>query len=133
MEDALRAKFEQSAALRQQLLDTEARLAAHDPTGTLETKTALSVSFFIYVADAHFGDGPDGRGANRLGVLLMKVRYERKRARPPLVTERLFLTRASDRRCGLSRSSWRPTWCASSPAPTSRPAPQPRRARPLPP
>ena len=56
---ALLAKFSQHADLRQQLLATgDATLVERSPR------------------DAYWGDGGDGRGLNRLGQLLMRVREE---------------------------------------------------------
>jgi len=57
MRKALRAKFEQHAELRQQLL----------ATGTVKLVEHTE-------RDAFWGDGGDGRGANRLGQLLMELR-----------------------------------------------------------
>jgi ribA/ribD-fused uncharacterized protein len=59
MLEALRAKFNQHADLRALLLATgEARLVEHTDN------------------DDYWGDGGDGRGRNRLGQLLMRVREE---------------------------------------------------------
>jgi hypothetical protein len=59
MLDALRAKFTQHADLRALLLGTgDAVLVEHSPH------------------DRYWGDGGDGTGRNRLGVLLMQVRDE---------------------------------------------------------
>lgn len=59
MLDALRAKFTQHPGLRSLLLGTgAAELVEHTAN------------------DAYWGDGGDGRGLNRLGVLLMRVRAE---------------------------------------------------------
>ncbi len=57
MRDAVRAKFEQHADLREVLLATgEARLVEHTEN------------------DSYWGDGGDGSGRNRLGEILMEVR-----------------------------------------------------------
>jgi N-glycosidase YbiA len=59
MRDALIAKFNQHASLRALLLATnDAKLIEHTEN------------------DAYWGDGGDGKGKNRLGILLMKVREE---------------------------------------------------------
>lgn len=59
MLDALRAKFSQHPGLRSLLLGTgAAELVEHTAN------------------DAYWGDGGDGHGLNRLGVLLMRVREE---------------------------------------------------------
>ena len=59
MLDALRAKFSQHAHLRQLLVGTgRSELVEHT------------------VNDCYWGDGGDGTGRNRLGVLLMQVRDE---------------------------------------------------------
>ena len=59
MLEALRAKFTQHVPLRELLLETgEATLIEHRQ------------------ADAYWGDGGDGHGLNRLGILLMQVRAE---------------------------------------------------------
>ena len=60
---ALRAKFEQHAELRETLLSTESE--------TLVEHTSR---------DSYWGDGGrPGRGANKLGILLMQVRDELRR------------------------------------------------------
>lgn len=57
MRDAVRAKFEQHADLREVLLATgDARLVEHTEN------------------DSYWGDGGDGSGRNRLGEILMEVR-----------------------------------------------------------
>lgn len=57
MEEVLLAKFTQHAELKQTLLDTgDATLVEHTEN------------------DSYWGDGGDGSGRNRLGILLMKVR-----------------------------------------------------------
>jgi ribA/ribD-fused uncharacterized protein len=59
MLDALRAKFTQHEKLRALLLSTgDAELVEHTAN------------------DAYWGDGGDGHGKNRLGILLMQVRAE---------------------------------------------------------
>ncbi len=59
MLDALRAKFTQHEELRELLLGTgDAGLVEHTAN------------------DSYWGDGGDGSGKNRLGVLLMQVRCE---------------------------------------------------------
>lgn len=59
MRTALRAKFTQHNHLRALLLDTgDARLVEHT------------------ARDRYWGDGGDGSGVNRLGLLLMQVRAE---------------------------------------------------------
>ncbi len=59
MREALRAKFEQHPALRAKLLGTgKAELVEHT------------------VRDRYWGDGGNGRGRNRLGVLLMELRAQ---------------------------------------------------------
>mgnify|MGYP001028942802 CR=1 FL=1 len=59
MRTALRAKFTQHEQLRALLLDTaDAQLVEHA------------------VNDHYWGDGGDGSGVNRLGLLLMQVRAE---------------------------------------------------------
>lgn len=63
MLEALRAKFTQRADLGEQLRATgDAPLVEHR------------------ARDTYWGDGPDGHGQNRLGVLLMRVRAELARA-----------------------------------------------------
>lgn len=64
METAMRAKFTQDAAARAALLATgDERLVDHT------------------AGDAFWGDGGDGRGANMLGAILMRLRSElRERA-----------------------------------------------------
>jgi ribA/ribD-fused uncharacterized protein len=59
MLEALRAKFTQHAPLRSLLL----------ATGNVELVEHTS-------KDAYWGDGGDGNGKNRLGILLMQVRDE---------------------------------------------------------
>ena len=60
MERALRAKFAQHPDLAARLVRTGARpLIEANPR------------------DAFWGEGPDGRGENRLGLLLMRLREER--------------------------------------------------------
>ena len=62
MYKALLAKFTQHYDLRKQLLETEDRkLVEHSPY------------------DSYWGDGGDGKGKNRLGVLLEKLRSELQR------------------------------------------------------
>ena len=59
MMDAIRAKFTQHADLRELLLGTgDAELVEHTAN------------------DSYWGDGGDGSGANRLGLLLMRLRAE---------------------------------------------------------
>jgi ribA/ribD-fused uncharacterized protein len=59
MMDALRAKFSQHEGVRQILLETgERRIVEHTPR------------------DSYWADGGDGRGKNRLGELLMRLRSE---------------------------------------------------------
>jgi ribA/ribD-fused uncharacterized protein len=59
MLESLYAKFTQHVNLRQKLLETgETTLVEHT------------------TRDTYWGDGGDGRGKNRLGVLLMRVRRE---------------------------------------------------------
>ncbi|HEX2898907.1 MAG TPA: NADAR family protein [Bacteroidia bacterium] len=59
MLEAMRAKFSQHAELKTLLLATEdANLVEHTET------------------DAYWGDGGDGKGLNKLGKILMKVREE---------------------------------------------------------
>ena len=59
MLDALRAKFTQHDRLRRLLVDTgHAELVEHTRN------------------DHYWGDGGDGSGRNRLGVLLMRLRDE---------------------------------------------------------
>lgn len=59
MHEGVRAKFTQHAALRSLLLSTgEAEIVEHTSK------------------DSYWGDGGDGRGKNRLGQILMKVRKE---------------------------------------------------------
>ncbi|HEV2691846.1 MAG TPA: NADAR family protein [Verrucomicrobiae bacterium] len=59
MREALRAKFAQHPALRQELLDTQdAKLIEHT------------------VNDRYWADGGDGTGGNRLGELLMELREQ---------------------------------------------------------
>ncbi len=63
MHKAVTAKFSQHADLRDLLLSTgEARLVEHTDN------------------DAYWGDGGDGRGRNRLGQILMRVREELRAA-----------------------------------------------------
>lgn len=70
MRRAVRAKFAQHATLRDLLLATgDATLIEH-------TKN-----------DAYWADGGDGTGKNMLGVILMEVREEIRRAVPPDVAE----------------------------------------------
>lgn len=65
MREALWAKFTQHPPLREKLLATgSARLVEH-------TKR-----------DAYWGDGGDGSGKNRLGILLMEIRDRLKEAAP---------------------------------------------------
>ena len=60
MKDGLLAKFSQNQELKDLLLSTEDKvLIEHAPWG-----------------DSYWGDGGDGNGMNRLGVLLMEVRDE---------------------------------------------------------
>jgi ribA/ribD-fused uncharacterized protein len=63
MMEAMRAKFSQYADLKALLLGTE------DAQITLHTE-----------ADAYWGDGGDGKGLNKLGKILMKVREELQNA-----------------------------------------------------
>ncbi len=57
MYKALLAKFSQNSNLREKLVGTGAReLVEHSPH------------------DSYWGDGPNGRGKNHLGKLLMKIR-----------------------------------------------------------
>jgi N-glycosidase YbiA len=57
MRDALRAKFTQNTDLRDALLATgDAKLVEHTDN------------------DSYWGDGGDGSGHNRLGILLMELR-----------------------------------------------------------
>jgi N-glycosidase YbiA len=64
MLQGLRAKFTQHVDLRAALLATgDALIIEHR------------------VRDAYWGDGPDGRGKNRLGYLLMQLRKELAAAR----------------------------------------------------
>ena len=66
MMDALRAKFTQHADLREILLGTgDAKLVEHTEN------------------DSYWGDGGDGSGKNRLGILLMRLRDELRAATPP--------------------------------------------------
>ena len=59
MLQALRLKFKTHADLRQKLLETgKAQLVEHTPR------------------DSYWGDGGNGTGKNRLGILLKKVRSE---------------------------------------------------------
>ena len=59
MLDAVRAKFEQYEELKELLISTgEARIIEHTEN------------------DSYWGDGGDGKGKNRLGKILMKVRDE---------------------------------------------------------
>ena len=58
MEEALMAKFTQNLDIKRKLLETgDAILVEHRK------------------ADRYWGDGGNGSGKNRLGILLMKVRY----------------------------------------------------------
>jgi ribA/ribD-fused uncharacterized protein len=62
MREALLAKFTQNPALRSLLLSTgEAEIIEHTTN------------------DKYWGDGGDGRGKNRLGILLMELRDQLKR------------------------------------------------------
>jgi hypothetical protein len=59
MREAIRFKFTQNIELKQQLLDTgEAELIEHRK------------------ADSYWGDGGDGSGLNKLGLLLMELRQQ---------------------------------------------------------
>ena len=67
MYKALQAKFSQHEKLGQQLRETgERKLIEHSPY------------------DSYWGDGGDGSGKNRLGILLMKLRKEMKPKPPPV-------------------------------------------------
>ena len=62
MREALKAKFTQNPSLRSLLLGTgEAELVEHTTN------------------DRYWGDGGDGRGKNRLGILLVELRQQMKK------------------------------------------------------
>jgi hypothetical protein len=61
---ALRLKFDQNPLLKRKLIETESReLIEHT------------------IKDRYWGDGGDGTGKNRLGILLMKLRSEYQSAK----------------------------------------------------
>ena len=65
MTEAVRAKFTQHPWLRDLLLSTgEAHLIEHTRN------------------DRYWGDGGDGTGKNKLGLILMEIRAELRRAEP---------------------------------------------------